>query len=376
MSRLFRSFPSHGKRRGFTLVELLVVIAIIGILVGLLLPAVQAAREAARRMSCQSNMRQFGLAAMNFESAYKKFPRAGEHFATDPSTNTQYKTQCFQSATTMILPQIEQQSVYQSINLTQRYNEGVNVTAKDAGNAAGAVIPIYLCPSNGLRQENRDTEGYGCLDYAPLPYVEVSATAAAATGFAAGRYPSAMTPQPYRSVYYQMYSGGASDVAASKKYQLKSSTDLMSIGGFDPVFGGSKIASITDGTSNSILFYEDVGRNEKMIPDSSLPANSYLDPVDMAGRRHWRWAEPDSSSGASKVMNNNATPKGGPATCRWNNHDCGPNNEWFSFHTGGANANLADGSVRFFSASISLRVLYQLSTRDTGENVEGDSLQD
>ena len=63
-----------GNPRGFTLVELLVVIAIIGVLVALLLPAVQAARESARRTSCANNLRQLGLAALNFENANGKFP--------------------------------------------------------------------------------------------------------------------------------------------------------------------------------------------------------------------------------------------------------------------------------------------------------------
>jgi len=83
-------------RRGFTLVELLVVIAIIGILVGLLLPAVQAAREAARRMQCQNNLKQIGLAAMNFESAMKGLPPSSYDDDTTKSTRstTAVQTSC------------------------------------------------------------------------------------------------------------------------------------------------------------------------------------------------------------------------------------------------------------------------------------------
>jgi len=89
-------------RSAFTLVELLVVIAIIGILVGLLLPAVQAAREAARRMSCQNNMKQLGLAMLNFESTFKKLP---------PGNDTRFNGLHFR-----LLPYMEQAAVYTSFD--------------------------------------------------------------------------------------------------------------------------------------------------------------------------------------------------------------------------------------------------------------------
>ncbi len=94
--------------QGFTLVELLVVIAIIGILVALLLPAIQAAREAARRSQCTNNMKQLGLGVLNFESGRRKLPAPGQCDSTGGASTTYM----IHATTTLILPYIEQGTVY------------------------------------------------------------------------------------------------------------------------------------------------------------------------------------------------------------------------------------------------------------------------
>ncbi len=100
-----RSLFSAFLKPAFTLVELLVVIAIIGVLVALLLPAVQAAREAARRMSCQSNLRQIGIACQSYESSYRTLPPALIYYGKNDRRNSSW------SAQARLLPFLEEAAV-------------------------------------------------------------------------------------------------------------------------------------------------------------------------------------------------------------------------------------------------------------------------
>ena len=125
-------------RDAFTLVELLVVIAIIGILIALLLPAVQSAREAARRIQCQNNLKQLSLAVLNFEAAHGILPPAGQWHDAVLHRSYSYTKDVYANWAVLILPQLENQAVYDTIDQT------IPITRIENRHARGTRLPAAL----------------------------------------------------------------------------------------------------------------------------------------------------------------------------------------------------------------------------------------
>lgn len=300
------------RRSGFTLIELLVVIAIIAVLISLLLPAVQQAREAARRTQCKNNLKQIGLAVHNYEGTHRRLPSCGE--GTDYSTSPPSTWWGPHSLFSQILPYLDQSNTYQQFDFRLVYNASpANIAASKQA------IPSFVCPSDSWRPSATDLAGYGCTDYAASFYVDIDPV----TGLrnTALRVDGVITRDCRR------------------------------------------LSDVTDGLSQTVLVVEDSGRDERV-----QPGNVYLDPVDGQPRRDWRWAEPDASAiGISKVINNNKFPLGGPASCPWTMNNCGVFEEIFSFHAGGAQVLLGDGSVRFLNENLGVPTLRALITLNKGE---------
>ncbi|MDO4575456.1 MAG: DUF1559 domain-containing protein [Planctomycetia bacterium] len=159
---------------GFTLVELLVVIAIIGMLVGLLLPAVQQAREAARRMQCNNNMRQMGIAALNLESSCRHYPTGGWHWRFTGDPDAGFGKDQMGGWTYSLLPYMEQSALYQ---LGSDGDPGTESATQKAGARQRAENPVsvFNCPSrracktypSGINVVNSEvTSACGKTDYA------------------------------------------------------------------------------------------------------------------------------------------------------------------------------------------------------------------
>jgi prepilin-type N-terminal cleavage/methylation domain-containing protein len=147
------SIGAKGKKRdAFTLVELLVVIAIIAILVGLLLPAVQAARGAARRIQCSNNMRQVGLALHVHHEQTGAFPAGAIEWRPHGDTTKRQLAWCV-----FLLPHVEQQNVFDALDITKPFDAPENATA------AATVLKVFICPD--AERGTQLVEGRGPCDY-------------------------------------------------------------------------------------------------------------------------------------------------------------------------------------------------------------------
>lgn len=340
-------------QRGFTLIELLVVIAIIAILIALLLPAVQQAREAARRTQCKNNMKQIGLAFHNYHETFSRFPQPSMIGLT---VSSGLVIRSGVSWCTMLLPYIEQQNVYNIFNTSNSPYDAVNAAA------VRTIIPGFICPSVP-RSNNTftmavpaglDLDGGGA--FPPL---------GAPLNMTAGVL-DYDTLDGVRSGFNSFAYAGRTPAAAREGWGTWSirviDVPQFSVGG-----KGGNLRDFTDGTSNTILVGETCARTDLYRKGKKIPTT---DPEAFAQSVSGSGTWPDIFKGDTWISGRlfDGTDAGSGGACAINCSNARTAG-LYSWHTGGAQIALADGSVRFISENVSAYVLASLVTVQGGEVV-------
>jgi len=381
MSRRFQSATSRPDNRGFTLIELLVVIAIIAVLIALLLPAVQAAREAARRAQCGNNMKQLGLALHNYMSSNDAVPHVYPIFFTGGS-GVASTWGCW-SPQSHMFPYLEQGTLYNAINfgLTNRYNGS-------AWNKSflGTRIASFLCPSAPLAQGS-----IACCNLIKAP---------------GNNYFGSVGP----SISWQAYSGNPTGLFLAD---------------FNPALQGNwapqtqpiSIRDISDGTSNTIAFGEwrtgDFNCQKLSVPQDVInpitwPLSISTAPfVNTSAAQNLTlfmgWLNSCAAAAPASIVNapqweynmsylgeswdqgmmgyslGNTLLAPNPnypncRTCSWmGDWDCPGMYGLSSFHPGGGNIAMADGSVRFLKSSTAMNIVWGLGSMNGGEVISSDA---
>jgi prepilin-type N-terminal cleavage/methylation domain-containing protein/prepilin-type processing-associated H-X9-DG protein len=334
--------------RGFTLIELLVVIAIIAVLMGLLLPAVQKAREAAARSQCSNNLKQIGLAVHNYASAYDSaLPPWAFDFNPAPAGNPygpQTQGHCGLSA---ILPYIEQDNVYRIGRPDRSVIDPLNLPPPIGTTTSGlAQIKTYLCPSTPAR----------VIDYAPY------FSQPPPNGFGRPLPPILLGGTDY-AIVRGLHSNFTRSCApaspadnGSMGVGVMGNKATMTSGGLQ---GTTRILDVKDGTANTIMVAEDGGRHQVYAKGVAITPNG---PGQVGWTLNAAWADYNTYIEVRGFDNTGTVRDGGCCVVNCNNV-----NQFYGFHTGGANAVRADGSVRFVSDAIAPGVLAAMVTRAGGE---------
>ncbi len=322
--------------RAFTLVELLVVIAIIGILVALLLPAVQSAREAARRMQCQNNLKQIGLALHNYESQWRSLPW-GAKGGWGPSW------------TTDILYQIEQPALAEIVPYGEPgYATGVALESRQFRALANAVVPTYQCPSQPgpalFAQNNGQIE-----QRAICSYLGNAGSNAFSDNYTPG--PSSVAPCTDADTNCGMDRSNGVFLATNFCNRL-SVTDVCDN---QPLRIPIKFADIEDGLSSTVAVAE-----AKFLP------YEFCDVCDHFSLYHTDFDDMNGSDFSEAL-----------ATLLYGiNIEHGSNDvkekSIGSYHVGGANVVMCDGSVHFLTESLNQRVRLAIGSRRGKEVLQAD----
>jgi prepilin-type N-terminal cleavage/methylation domain-containing protein/prepilin-type processing-associated H-X9-DG protein len=357
------------RRRGFTLIELLVVIAIIGVLIALLLPAVQAAREAARRSQCVNNLKQMGLAAMNFESSHSTLPPGYGPFPWASGSGARA------TVAAVTLSYLEQAAAYNAFN----FEWNLNLTGPTSPNdtAQRQLVSAYICPSDA--NTSRLLAGGSQMGYNNY-FSNIGGTASIELGTAT----ASAEPDSSRAGIFNIVMNRTAPqyLDAAKTQRNPQYLEVR----------GTSLSEITDGTSNTAMFSEirrsnAVANNSTEVPNNSLLAVVFMaSSFDAAGR----FAPPLAQcQGASSYIRYRGQQyyRNLPMTGYYNHtsppnykqQDCGDAGlasahlAARSYHSGGVNVVCADGSVKFIKDSVNPQAWRSLGTRAAGEVISSDA---